>query len=161
MPGHEDMSDIHERVGKSEQEFHTLSYRVNRLEEMPPRVTDLERTVQDLNNNMLHLQQAQTETRDEMRSGFNSIKEEIKNGFKEFRASASIDKGRKMGLSRAMQIAVAATVISGAGFSGLIWWLERPSEISSMSAKCKNGTFSTSDGQGACSGHGGVEMWIN
>jgi hypothetical protein len=161
MPGQDDMANIHERVGQAEQHFHTLRWRVERLEDLPPRVTDLERTVQDLNNNMLHLQVAQTETRDEMRSGFDSIKEEIKNGFKEFRASASIDKGRKMGLSRAMQIAVAATVISGAGFSGLIWWLERPSEISSMSAKCKNGTFSTSDGQGACSGHGGVDMWIN
>jgi len=155
------MADIHERVGKSEQEFHTLSYRVHRLEEWPPRVTDLERTVQDLNNNMHHLQVAQTETRDEMRSGFEAIKEEIKTGFREFRASADLNQGRRVGLSRGFQIAIVVLTIGGAGAGGLLWWNEQPKETVSISAKCKNGTYSESHGQGTCSGHGGVDKWIN
>ena len=160
MPGNEDMGDIHERVGKSEQEFHTLSYRVHRLEEWPPRVSELERTVQDLNSNMLHLQVAQNETRDEMRSGFDSIKEEIKTGFREFRASASVNQGRQIGLSRGIQIAIAVLTIGGAGAAGLLWWADQPASVVGMSAKCEDGTYSTSKSRGACSGHGGVDIWI-
>jgi hypothetical protein len=161
MPGQDDMANIHERVGQTEQHFHTLRWRVERLEDLPPRVTDLERTVQDLNNNMLHLQVAQTETRDEMRSGFDSIKEEIKTGFREFRASADLTQGRRGGLYRGFQIAIIVLSIGGVGAGGLLWWSEQANASVSMSAKCKNGTFSESHGQGTCSGHGGVEMWIN
>jgi hypothetical protein len=161
MPGPDEIADMNTRVGQSEKEFHTLSYRVRILEDWPPRVTDLERTVQDLNSNMRHLQDAQIETRDEMRSGFDSIKEEIKSGFREFRASADLTQGRRGGLYRGFQIAIIVLSIGGVGAGGLLWWSEQASASVSMSAKCKNGTYSTSDGQGACSGHGGVEMWIN
>jgi len=155
------MADIHERVGKSEQHFHTLKWRVERLEEWPPRVSELERTVQDLNSNMINLQIAQTETRDEMRSGFNSIKEEIKTGFREFRASASVNQGRRAGLSRGFQIAIVVLTIGGAGAGGLLWWSDQPASVVGMSAKCEDGTYSTSKSRGACSGHGWVDIWIN
>jgi hypothetical protein len=159
MPGHENMADIHERVGRSEQHFHTLKWRVERLEDLPPRVNDLERTVQDLNINMEHLQVAQKETRDEMRAGFDSIKEEIKSGFQEFRASASVNQGRRWGVSWGLRAAVIALTIGGAGAGGLLWWTEQANASGSISATCADGTYSTSDGQGTCSGHGGVEMW--
>lgn len=34
---------VHERVGKAEQEIHTLKHQVTKLEQLPPRVSELER----------------------------------------------------------------------------------------------------------------------
>lgn len=43
------MSDtIHERIGKAEQEIHTLKHQVSKLDLLPPRVSDLERAFEGI-----------------------------------------------------------------------------------------------------------------
>lgn len=43
------MGAVHERVGKLEQEMHTVRHQLVRLEHLPPRVSELEKAFEGLN----------------------------------------------------------------------------------------------------------------
>lgn len=157
------MADIHERVGKLEQKTHTLEYQVGELKEWPPRVVDMERTVQSLSTSMIHVQQVQNETRREMKEGFQSVNAEIDQGFRELRAALNSNAGEKTGFSRALKWITALVALAGIGTTGALWYAENVNaspDVAGMAAQCKDGSYSTSEGRGTCSHNGGVKRWI-
>ena len=157
---------VFERVGKTEQEIHTLKHRVGDLERLPDRVTATERSVQDLTANMIHVQERQQELRDDMRNGFDAVhgkfddvSEKIDSGFKELRAAVAVGKGEKSGFSRALQVVTWMIGIITAA-AGLLMWSGEIGQAKTNKAVCQDETYSTSSGRGTCSDHGGVKYWI-
>lgn len=157
------MADIHERVGKLEQEAYHLRHVVDELKEWPPRVVDMERNVQSLSTSMIHMQTVQDETRREMKEGFRSINIEIDQGFRELRAALNSSSGEKAGFSRALKWITALVALAGIGTTGALWYAENVNagpDVAGMAAQCKDGSYSTSEGRGTCSHNGGVQRWL-
>ena len=158
---------VHERMGKAEQEIHTLKYQMSELKQWPPRVTDLERVVGNLDTKMEHMSASLNEQGDEMRHGFQTMSLELQTGFRELRAESNASRGEKAGFSRAIKWATGLAAIVTAVVVAVLWLNENaPSlvttaEVVGMAAQCKDGSYSTSTSRGACSGHGGVERWIS
>lgn len=164
-------TSVQERVGKAEQEIHTLNFRVNTLEKLPHRVTEAEKNIESLAFNMAHLQERQQEIRDDMAHGFDAVHEKVDGistkidaGFKELRDAVSSQVGEKKGFSYATKIYLAVLTVSAAAIGTVLWYWDHKDapgpDVAGMSAECRDGTYSTSGGRGVCSNHDGVKRWI-
>lgn len=159
---------VQERVGKAEQQINTLQWRVEKLEEWPPHIMQAQRDIEALSSNMIHLQRSQQETRDDMHHGFEAISEKfdtisdkVDQGFNDLREIVAVNRGSKSGVARGLQIALAVIAIGSAGAGAAIWYADTSRKTTAnITAKCEDGTYSSSGGNGTCSGHGGVKRWL-
>lgn len=159
VTGEKRMADsVQERVGVLEQRSHTHDHRIGQLEAWPERVTNLEKTVENLNINMINLQRSQQEMRDETRHGLETLCHDVKHGFRELRGATSAQQGERAGFSRALKWISGLMILGAMGASAAMWYADNVSP--SRSAQCNDGSYSTSTGSGTCSGNGGVRHWI-
>jgi len=57
------MDSIPGRVNDLEKDLHNVKYRVNQLENLPPKVSDLERAFSVMDSNLMHIKETGIETK--------------------------------------------------------------------------------------------------
>ena len=101
------ISSIPSRTNALEKDMHTAKHRLERLEELPPKVSELERALSVMDVNLKYIKQTSTETK--------TVLAELNNSHKTL-------SGELKGLSRALQLVAGLIAIGGTGVSIALWF---------------------------------------
>ena len=101
------VSSIPSRTNALEKDMHTAKHRLERLEELPPKVAELERALSVVDVNLKYIKLTSTETKtvlDELNSSHKTLSGELK------------------GLSHALRLVAGLIAIGGIGVSIALWF---------------------------------------
>ena len=101
------ISSIPSRTNDLEKDMHTAKHRLERLEELPPRVSGLERALSVMDVDLKYIKQTSAETK--------SVLAELNNSHKTL-------SGELKGLSRALRLVAGLIAIGGTGVSIVLWF---------------------------------------
>ena len=101
------ISSIPSRTNDLEKDMHTAKHRLERLEELPPKVSGLERALSVMDVDLKNIKQTSAETK--------TVLAELNNSHKTL-------SGELKGLSRALQLVAGLIAIGGTGVSIVLWF---------------------------------------
>jgi transposase len=101
------ISSIPSRTNALEKDMHTAKHRLERLEELPPKVSELERALSVMDVNLKYIKHTSTETK--------TVLDELNNSHKTL-------SGELKGLSRALRLVAGLIAIGGTGVSIVLWF---------------------------------------
>ena len=101
------ISSIPSRTNDLEKDMHTAKHRLERLEELPPKVSGLERALSVMDVDLKYIKQTSAETK--------SVLAELNNSHKTL-------SGELKGLSRALRLVAGLIAIGGTGVSIVLWF---------------------------------------
>ena len=95
------------RVNDLEKDLHNLKYRVNQLEHLPPKVSELERAFSVMDTTLMHIRETGLETR--------NLLVELNNNQKKL-------MGKLEGYPGALKLFTGLIVLGGVGVSVVLWF---------------------------------------
>ena len=101
------MHSIPGRVNDLEKDLHTVKHRINQLEELPSKVSELQRSVSVMESNLLYIKQTGIETK--------QIVDELNNSQKTL-------IGELKGVPRAVNLVAGLIAIGGIGVSIIVYF---------------------------------------
>jgi predicted nucleic acid-binding Zn-ribbon protein len=101
------ISSIPSRTNDLEKDMHTAKHRLERLEELPPKVSGLERALSVMDVDLKNIKQTSAETK--------TVLAELNNSHKTL-------SGELKGLSRALRLVAGIIAIGGIGVSIALWF---------------------------------------
>jgi predicted nucleic acid-binding Zn-ribbon protein len=101
------ISSIPSRTNDLEKDMHTAKHRLERLEELPPKVSELERALSGMDVDLKYIKQSSAETK--------TVLAELNNSHKTL-------SGELKGLSRALRLVAGLIAIGGTGVSIVLWF---------------------------------------
>jgi len=101
------ISSIPRRTNALEKDMHTAKHRLERLEELPPKVSELERALSVMDVDLKNIKQTSAETK--------TVLAELNNSHKTL-------SGELKGLSRALRLVAGLIAIGGTGVSIVLWF---------------------------------------
>ena len=101
------ISSIPSRTNDLEKDMHTAKHRLERLEELPPKVSGLERALSGMDVDLKNIKQTSAETK--------TVLAELNNSHKTL-------SGELKGLSRALRLVAGLIAIGGTGVSIVLWF---------------------------------------
>ena len=99
---------VQERVGRLENEMHTVRYQLDEFHKLPPRVSSLERAVDVMSLSLSHIEKDMSE---------------VKEGNQEIRKSQNQHVGDIAGMSRAIKMGTGLLGFAAIGTAAVIWFV--------------------------------------
>jgi len=100
------MDSIPGRVNDLEKDTHNIKYRLKLLEELPPKVSELERAFSVMDSNLMYIKQTGIDTK--------IVVDELNNSYKTL-------VGELKGVPRALNMVAGLIAIGGIGVSIVLW----------------------------------------
>ena len=101
------MSSIPGRTNDLEKDMHTVKHRLKQLEELPPKVSELERAFSVMDSNLMYIKQTGIETK--------VVVDELNNSYKTL-------VGELKGVPRALNMVAGLIAIGGIGVSVVLYF---------------------------------------
>ena len=101
------MNSIPGRVNELEKEVHNVKYRINQLEHLPPKVSELERAFSVMDTTLTHIRETGVETR--------NLLVELNDNQKKL-------VGKLEGYPGALKLFTGLIVLGGVGVSIVVWF---------------------------------------